>query len=109
MLKNDVLAIFLVSSSDEGGLTLGIAIWYSTTHWRGYSAVSVILLKMLVTGVVSSGVNSLTNLTGKSPGTTEFGLCLHMAVVENCAKNVQKYFRRGQGAPNYPLGVLKFF
>ena len=61
------------SSSEPGGLTFGIGVWYSTTHFRGYCWVSRMLLKVRVTGRASSQANSWTTYFGMSPGTVEFG------------------------------------
>ena len=61
------------SSSDVVGDTLGIGVWFSTTHGRGYLAELVISLKMILTGCDSSTAKEATTFFGRSPGTEEFG------------------------------------
>ena len=73
LLKNGVPEIFLNSSSDDGGFTLGIAVWCSTTHCLGYSPLLVIELKIQEMGAASSTAKVVTIFLGRSPGTDEFG------------------------------------
>ena len=50
-----------------------MAIWYSVFQAFGYSALFVILLKMIWAGIAIVFEENLTNFLGRSPGTTPFG------------------------------------
>ena len=65
--------MFLRSSSFFGGWCLGMGVWCSIIHWRGYSDVLVIALNMVAKGVASSTEKVVTTFLGRSPGTEEFG------------------------------------
>ena len=73
LLKKGVQEMFLRSSSLLGGCCLGMGDWCSIIHWRGYSAVLVIALKIVPRGSASSTEKEVTIFLGRSPGTDEFG------------------------------------